>query len=212
MGSSSFIALSFCLFILFMGFSRQEYWSGLSFPSPVDHILSDLSTMTRPSWVAPGAWLSFIEWDKAVVRVIRLASCLWLWFQSVCLWCPLTTPTILLGFLLPWVYREGDDWGRDGWMASRTRWTWVWVNSGRWWWTGRPDVLQFMGSQRVGHDWVTELNLSERWTPQVSILLDYSGEITPERMKRRSQSKHNTQLWMWLVMEVNSDNVNSNIS
>ena len=54
---------------VFMGFSRQEYWSGLPFPSPVDHILSDLSTMTRPSWVAPRAWLSFIELDKAVVLV-----------------------------------------------------------------------------------------------------------------------------------------------
>ena len=43
-------------------------------------------------------------------------------------------------------------------MASRTRWTWVWVNSGRWWWTGRPGVLRFMGSQRIGHDWATELN------------------------------------------------------
>ena len=55
---------------------------------------------------------------------------------------------------------EGDDGGWDGWMASPTRWTWVWVNSRRWWWTGRPGVLQFMGSQRVGHDWVTELNYS----------------------------------------------------
>ena len=53
---------------------------------------------------------------------------------------------------------EGDDRGWDGWMPSLTRWTWVWVNSGRWWWTGRPDVLRFMGSQRVGHDWATELN------------------------------------------------------
>ena len=52
LGSSSFSILSFCLFILFMGFSRQEYWSGLPFP-PVDHILSDLSTMTWLSWVAP---------------------------------------------------------------------------------------------------------------------------------------------------------------
>ena len=51
-----------------------------------------------------------------------------------------------------------DDRGWDGWMASLTRWTWVWVNSGSWWWTGRPGVLRFMGSQRVGHDWVTELN------------------------------------------------------
>ena len=53
---------------------------------------------------------------------------------------------------------EGDDRGWDGWMASLTRWMWVWVNSGSWWWTGRPGVLQFMGSQRVGHDWATELN------------------------------------------------------
>jgi len=56
---------------------------------------------------------------------------------------------------------EGDDRGWDGWMASLTQCTWVWVNSGSWWWTGRPGVLQFMGSQRVGHDWVTELNWTE---------------------------------------------------
>ena len=56
---------------------------------------------------------------------------------------------------------EGDDRGWDGWMASPTQWTWVWVNSGSWWWTGRPGVLRFMGSQRVGHDWVTELNWTE---------------------------------------------------
>ena len=47
---------------------------------------------------------------------------------------------------------EGDDRGWDGWMASLTQWTWVWVDSGSWWWTGRPGVLQFMGSQRVGYD------------------------------------------------------------
>ena len=45
----------------------------------------------------------------------------------------------------------------DGWMASPTRWTWIWVNSRSWWWTGRTGMLQSMGSQRVGHDWVTEL-------------------------------------------------------
>ena len=67
----------------------------------------------------------------------------------------------------PWCWEglgaegEGDDRGWDGWMASRTRWTWVWVNSRRLWWTGRPGVLRFMGSQRVGHDWVTELNWTE---------------------------------------------------
>ena len=53
---------------------------------------------------------------------------------------------------------EGDNRGWDGWMASLTRWTWVWVNSGSWWWTGRPGVLRFLGLQRVGHDWAIELN------------------------------------------------------
>ena len=48
---------------------------------------------------------------------------------------------------------EGDDRGRDGWVASLTQWTWVWVASRSWWWTGRPGVLRFMGSQRVRHDW-----------------------------------------------------------
>ena len=67
----------------------------------------------------------------------------------------------------PWCWEklkargEGDDRGWDGLMASLTQWTWVWVNSTSWWWTGRPGVLWFMGSQRVGHDWVTELNWTE---------------------------------------------------
>ena len=56
--------------------------------------------------------------------------------------------------------RRGDDRG-DGWMASLTQWTWVWVNSGSRWWTGRPGVLWFMGLQRVGHNWATELNWTE---------------------------------------------------
>ena len=64
---------SFCLFILFMGFSRQEYWSGLPSTYPVDHVLSELSTMIHPSWVARhGMAHSFIELDKTVVHVIRL--------------------------------------------------------------------------------------------------------------------------------------------
>ena len=83
LGSSSFSVLSFCLFILFMGFSRQEYWSGLPFPSPVDHILSELSTISHPSWVVlQGTADNFIALDKAVVYVISLISFLWLWFSS----------------------------------------------------------------------------------------------------------------------------------
>ena len=56
---------------------------------------------------------------------------------------------------------EGDDRGWDGCMASPTRWTWVWVNSRSLWWTGRPGILRFMGSQRIRHDWATELNQTE---------------------------------------------------
>ena len=80
LGSSSFSVLSFCLFILFMGFSKQEYWSGLPFPSPVDHILPDLSTMTHHLGWAHMACLSFIELDKAVVHVISSISFLQLRF------------------------------------------------------------------------------------------------------------------------------------
>ena len=105
LGSSSFSILSFCLFILLMGLSRQEYWSGLPFPSPVDHILSDLSTMTHPSWVVLWAWLSFIELDKAVVLVWLdwLVFCEYS-FSVSALWCPLAPPTVLLGLLLPWAW------------------------------------------------------------------------------------------------------------
>ena len=64
----------------------------------------------------------------------------------------------------PWCWEglgaggEQDDRGWGGWMASPTPWIWVWVDSKSWWWTGRPGMLGFMGSQRVGHDWGTELN------------------------------------------------------
>ena len=67
---------------------------------------------------------------------------------------------------------EGDDRGWNGWMASLTQWTWVCVNSGSWWWTRRPGVLWFMGSQRVGHDWATEL------TELTSHLYVFFGEIS----------------------------------
>ena len=60
-----------------------------------------------------------------------------------------------------WGQEEKGTRGWDGWMASLTQWTWVWVDCGSWWWTGRPGVLWFMGPQRVRYDWVTELNWTE---------------------------------------------------
>ena len=73
----------------------------------------------------------------------------------------------------PWCWEklkeagEGDDRGWDGWMTSLTQWTRVWVSSGSWWWTGRPGMLQSTGSERVRHDWVTELN----WTASMQTLI-----------------------------------------
>ena len=81
----------------------------------------------------------------------------WCWSSNtVATWCK--EPT---NWKRPWCWErlkagERDDRG-DDWMASVTWWAWVWANSGRWWWTGRPGVLQSMGSQRVGQDWVTEM-------------------------------------------------------
>ena len=66
----------------------------------------------------------------------------------------------VLGVIILW----GGTLGWDGWMASLTQWTWVWVSSGSWWWTGRPGVLQFVGLQRVGHDWATGLNWTVGWS------------------------------------------------
>ena len=124
LGSSSFSVLSFAFSLLLMGFSRQEYWSGLPFPSPVEHVLSELFTMTCPSWVAlHGMAHSFIELDKAVVCVIRLASFLQLWF-SVCLWW-----RSIRGL---WKLPDGRDWLRGKldlvlmlgpWIKANWKWS-----------------------------------------------------------------------------------------
>ena len=75
----------------------------------------------------------------------------------------------------PWCWErlkaggEGDDRGWDGWMASSTRWTWVWIYFGSWWWTGRPGVLQSMGWHRVRPDWASELSWTDRcWSQENS--------------------------------------------
>ena len=89
---------------------------------------------------------------------------------------------------------EGDDRGWDGWMASLTQWRWVWVNSRSWWWTRRSVVLQSMGSQRVGHVWVTELN----WTDTILkglFKIFYSGEISSKGLQARVTLSQNSLAW-----------------
>ena len=101
------------------------------------------------------------SYRKSVLNIHR-KDWRWSWnSNTLATWCEELTH-----LKRPWCWErlkvggEGDDRGWDGWMASLTQRTWVWVNSGSWWWTGKPGVLQSMGPQRVRHDLLTELN----WT------------------------------------------------
>ena len=198
-----------------MRFSRQEYWSGLPFPSPGDLPYPGIEPWS-PALQAdtltsqPPGKPNKVHLVKAMVfpvvmygyesRTIKKAEHrrtdafeLWCWrrflrvlwtsrrsnqsilkeispecslegqmlklkLQYLATWCEELTH-----LKRPWCWerlrtgREGDDRGWDGWMASLTQWTWVWVNSKSWWWTGMPGVLSFMGPQIVEHNWVTEL-------------------------------------------------------
>ena len=135
----------------------------------------------------------------------------------------------------PWCWeglragREGDDRGWDGWMASRTLWTWVWVNSRSWWWTGRPAVLRFMGLQRVGHDWVTELNwtlrksrykeVKRRWplwssapafSPPGDAVLSHMQNLTPwEKKTKGPRRRENTEASWSIAYALGADWENS---
>ena len=96
------------------------------------------------------------SYRKSVLNIHWKDWC-WSWHSNtLATWCEELTH-----WKRPWSWErlkaggKGDDRGWDGWMASPTQWTWVWVNSGIWWWTGRPGVLQSMGSRRVGHtEWM----------------------------------------------------------
>ena len=85
-----------------------------------------------------------------------------------------------------WARGEGDDRGWDGWMASLIWWKWVWVNSGSWWWTGRPGVLRFAGSQGVGHDWRTDLICSDLNLELRNLLLKMQVNVSSKCCVNRS--------------------------
>ena len=109
--------------------------------------------------------------EKKSVLNIHWKDWCWSWNSSILA----TWSEELTHLKRPWCWErlrargEGDDRSWDGWMASPTQWTWVWVNSGSWWWTGRPGMLQSMGLQRAGHDWATELNWCS--IPETKIIL-----------------------------------------
>ena len=159
-----------------MAFSRQEYWSGLPLPSPVvmygcdnwiikkaEHPRVDafklycLRRFLKVSWTARKSNQSILK--KISPEYSLEGLMLKLKFQYFVTWCKELTH---------WKDPDaGKDWRQEEKgtkedemvrMASPTQWTWVWVNSGSWWWTGMPDVLHSMGLQRVRHNWATELN------------------------------------------------------
>ena len=120
----------------------------------------------KKSW----AWKNWCLWTVILEKTLEspLKSVLnihwkdWCWSwnsNTLATWCEEVTH-----LKRPWCWErlkvggEWDDRGWYGWMASLIQWTWIWANSGSWWWTGRPGVLQFMSLQRVGNDWTTELN------------------------------------------------------
>ena len=101
----------------------------------------------------PSSWLA--------LKILDLPSQDWCWSWNsniLVTWSEEMThlETLMLGKIESGRRRDNRGW--DGWMESLTQWTWVWLNSGSWWWTGWPGMLQSMGLQRFRHDWATELN------------------------------------------------------
>ena len=97
---------------------------------------------------------------KEISPEYSLEGWCWSWnSNTLATWCEELTH-----WKRPWCWERlkegGEEEGRgwDGWMSSLTQWTWVWVNSGNWWWTRRPGMLQSIGSQKIGHDWATEIS------------------------------------------------------
>ena len=130
-----------------------RFWTVMFEKTPESPLAARRSNQSILRKISPGVhWKDWWSWNSNTLAT---------WCEELSHW------------RRPWCWErlrargEGDDRIWDGWMASSSQWTWVWVDSGSWLWTGRPGVLRFMGSQRVGHDWATKLNWSSfrfyRW-------------------------------------------------
>ena len=152
-------------------------------------------------------------WRKSVLNVHWKEWC-WSWNSNTLA----TGREELTHWKRPWCWErlkvggEGDNRGWDGWMASLTQRTWVWVSSGCWWWTGKPGVLQSMGSQRVRHDWATELRLKRNYKFPVHLMKGcsfYTSQLRskpPFKITEMSNAflKWHTAtvvLWLWKVQD-----------
>ena len=133
---------------------------------------------------------------------VKNSSWAWSWSSNpLATWCE-----ELIHWKTPWCWErlkagEGDDRGWDGWTASLSQWIWVWASSGRWWRTEESGLLQCMGSQRVGHDWVTELNWILTLNPLTySIHTDILTDIILEIQKHETPCKEVNRLQNILVL------------
>ena len=125
--------------------------SKLWFESPLDwQEIQPINPKRNQSWIVIGKTDSEAETPGHLMQTTASLEKIWCWERLK-------------------ARGEGDDRGGDGWMASPTQWTWVWVNSGSGCWTGRSGVLRSMGSQRVGHDWAIELKWPEHFSIQNAV-------------------------------------------
>ena len=190
--SLSCVRLFATLWTVSMGFSRQEYWSGLPFSSPGESTiwatrevskkaeywridafeLWSWRRLLRAPWTARRSNQSILNIDWKSVLNIHWKYWCWSWSSNIlATWCEELTH-----WKRPWCWErlkvggERDNRGWDGWMASLTRWTWVWASSRSWWGTGKPGMQQSMRLQRVGHDWTNELIWTENGLIYITIL------------------------------------------
>ena len=162
-----------CLNCVYISFPLEP-----SFP----HTILTLEVVSERRAGLPVLWSSFLlviyfTHGSVYIPSVRWRDWCWSWnSKSLATWCEELTH-----LKRPWCWErlkaggEGDDRGWDGSVASLTQWSWVWVNSGSWWWTGRPGVLCSMGSRRVGHDRATELN----WSVYMAVLHSHFHLASP---------------------------------
>ena len=140
--------------------------------------------LLRVPWTARRSNQSIL---KEISPNIHWKDWCWSWnSNTLATWCEELTHLKRPGCWERLMAREGDDRGCDGWMASPIQWTWVWVKSGSWCWTGRPGMLQSMGLQRVGHSWATELNQSpvNKWSR--ALYTHQNEQNKPTREKKQN--------------------------
>ena len=152
-----------------------------------------LEKTLRVPWTARRSNQSILE---EISTAVHWEDWCWSWNSNTLA----TSCEELIHWKRPWCWERlragggGDDRGWDGWMASLAQWTWVWVNYGRWWWTGRPNVMWFMSNaERVGHDWATELNWTDRvpeeqWTEVHDIVGRQCSRLSPRKRNAKRQN------------------------